>query len=1215
MIYTAAEALKLLEDNPGDYDTPAKLRKLVSQVSIERAGGGVQGSVTVLYSNSITQGGVSAHDVILEMIKDDADVRVIDRTEAGEFMSDRRFKEAAVQAFGKIDIKEIDARPSDLNDFFYEAKTGIWADTSKRFADATVGEVRVLGGYSASDRTFALVELPALFNNSNVTMIDGVDIDHLRTIGGERAFFDAVKANAMMQMHFSDLSVNNYQDYLSLTHEDLSTRLSDPTRFASWNEKLSTLNANNAADFANGHKAAMEAGSILDKAGWSSGLNKLGFIGIVLGLASATNDATAAALEGREQEAKEIMKLWALDAAASGLGEIAGGIAGTVVAGLLVAGGVTLSAPLIGALALGGSLVGGILSAEGAKELYDLMDDRDGTGQRDIIDRLEMLWYGQTYTLSDPPPADMWGERQKMDASLTKEQILEAAKTDIAWRYAIRELNPFVIVGPDYTKHNLDGSLDNFDEITNPNGLTEAFLKDRIDMLLWKMRFDKIGAKDDNDLFTPEKSKTYDEDWDSDTVQGNWDYVDHINQLPGLQGPLTLAIDGKGISLHDHQIIFGKNKPGEGDTLEGEGDDDRIYGLAGNDTIKGDDGNDYLEGNAGDDWLYGNDGNDILKGGAGKDILWGGEGNDALHGGAGDDNLGGESGNDFLNGGSGTDVLIGGDDNDYLLETVGDNFTTMYGDAGNDILEVSAAKGDTILKGGAGNDIILAGGGTNSIEGGNDNDLIRGNNGSDIIDGGDGADNIEGSLGDDAITGATGADYLRGGAGNDSYFYADANFGTDLIEDTQGNDQLNIEDLRIGSASYDAGKLAWIAANGYEIRQYNTGESTTLAINAAGDTQNTIYIRNWTAGQFGIVLDGAHSEPQRPDVSLQGAITRAENNYVDYLLSDAGDGGQGNDFVRGTDAASVLTGGIGNDILDGRGGDDWIEGGEGNDVILTGEGKDVALGGGGNDIIRAGYKWDMERGSYVDTGVPVVYYQAGSGAGNWLRTNPRTDIALYYIQKNADGSQTTIYVDAHPELALFDVSFEPKLQVNETYSGYMYWWNTGDPDASIEPSLNIKLTLGNSEKVGLGTVAWEDRPSANFGKPLSFELNLGNAKSVLAAGTGEAGALLRGGTGNDVIYGANNSDKLYGEADDDLLVGYGGDDELYGGDGRDELSGGSGRDFLDGGEGNDELIGGFGADVLYGGAGDDALSGDAVSDRRELVSSRTRRKQDEWRFP
>jgi len=661
----------------------------------------------------------------------------------------------------------------------------------------------------------------------------------------------------------------------------------------------------------------------------------------------------------------------------------------------------------------------------------------------------------------------------------------------------------------------------------------------------------------------------------------------------------TSGADALGVATIDNLTIVDPLKryyieSGKGLALLGGAGDDSLAGSDRDDVLNGGKGNDHLSGGKGLDELLGGEGADVLDGGAGNDILWGGANNDALHGGADDDNLGGESGNDFLNGGSGTDVLNGGDDNDYLLETVGDNFTTMYGDTGNDILEVSAAEGDTILKGGAGNDIILAGGGTNSIEGGNDNDLIRGNVGTDIIDGGNGADNIEGGLGVDAITGGTGADYLRGGVGNDSYFYADANFGTDLIEDTQGNDQLNIEDLRIGSASYDASKLAWIAANGYEIRQYSTGESTTLAINASGNTQNTIYIRNWTAGQFGIVLDGAHSEPQRPDVSLQGATTRAENNYVDYLLSDAGDGGQGNDFVRGSDAASVLAGGSGNDILDGRGGDDWIEGGDGNDVILTGEGKDVALGGAGNDIIRAGYKWDMERGSYVDTGVPVVYYQAGSSAAKWLRTNPRTDIALYYIQKTADGSETTIYVDAHPELALFDVSFEPKLQVNETYSGYMYWWNTGDPDASIEPSLNIKLTLGNSEKVGLGTVAWEDRPSANFGKPLSFELNLGNAKSVLAAGTGEAGALLRGGAGNDVIYGANNSDKLYGEADDDLMVGYDGDDELYGGDGRDELSGGSGRDFLDGGEGNDELIGGFGADVLYGGAGDDALSGDAV---------------------
>jgi VCBS repeat-containing protein len=629
------------------------------------------------------------------------------------------------------------------------------------------------------------------------------------------------------------------------------------------------------------------------------------------------------------------------------------------------------------------------------------------------------------------------------------------------------------------------------------------------------------------------------------------------------------------------------------DTVDGMGGDDYLEGGAGNDNLLGGGGRDMLLGGTGDDRLGGGDDADVLLGGMGADTLAGGSGNDALYGGSGDDDLQGEADNDFLSGGAGNDKLSGGTGNDYLLDEGGTDYTWMYADEGNDVLEVSGGTGTALLDGGDGNDIITSGAGNDNLYGGKGNDLIRSNTGNDIIRGEDGADNIDSGAGRDTITGGAGADYLRGGAGDDQYLYDNGDFGTDLVEDAQGSDKLYLIDAEIKDATYDADKLAWVTGNGYEIRKYGMGAATTLAINKQGDSRNTIFVHNWTPGQFGIVLDGEPEDAERPDVQLSTANTRAVNNFVDFFLSDAGDGGQGNDIVRGSDAESVLAGGAGNDILDGRGGDDWIEGGEGNDIILTGDGKDVAYGGTGDDIIHAGYSFDMQRGIYVDTGAQSAFYQAGAGAADWLKTNGYTDRQFAYIQEGPDGRRNTVYLDAHPELALFDWKFERKLEVNETYTGYMYWWNVGDANVSMEPSLKITLTLGDSEKVWPGVVRWEDRPDDNFGKPVSVGLELGNAKDVLEEGTGEEGARLWGGSGNDVVYGANNSDKLYGEADDDLLVGYGGDDELYGGDGKDELSGGDGRDFLDGGTGNDQLSGGYGADVLYGGEGNDGLTGDA----------------------
>ena len=55
-----------------------------------------------------------------------------------------------------------------------------------------------------------------------------------------------------------------------------------------------------------------------------------------------------------------------------------------------------------------------------------------------------------------------------------------------------------------------------------------------------------------------------------------------------------------------------------------------MQGDAENDIIYGGEGNDYIQGDAGNDKLYGNDGNDILFGGPGKDIFFCNPGNDII---------------------------------------------------------------------------------------------------------------------------------------------------------------------------------------------------------------------------------------------------------------------------------------------------------------------------------------------------------------------------------------------------------------------------------------------------------------------------------------------------------------------------------------------------------------------------------------------------------
>lgn len=718
--------------------------------------------------------------------------------------------------------------------------------------------------------------------------------------------------------------------------------------------------------------------------------------------------------------------------------------------------------------------------------------------------------------------------------------------------------------------------------------VSDQWLKDRADLLIRKLYFNDLNA--------------------------SYDRTEHEPTNGAAFHPLTTNYDSEGIIWEDRAsklkiqrslfttnakyVLFGKDT---NESLTGGGGDDRLYGGDGNDTVSGGMGDNHLEGNAGDDkligdadrdTLYGGSGDDVLIGGKnidllkgddGKDQLLGGDGNDALYGGKGDDDLQGEVGLDFLNGGSGVDVLSGGDDNDYLYDQGDSDKTTLRGDGGNDLLELGGGTGNALLNGGSGNDLMLGSkDGGNSMDGGDSNDVIVGGDAYDIIKGEDGADNIEAGGGGDLITGGAGADYMRGNAGSDNYVF-DAGFGTDLISDDSGSLSLGGGDSLSGGA-YQENSLAF-EGNGYGYRKFQIGGFSALMINAKGDEKNTLFIDRWHDGQLGISLSGQEEDPQRPNIAPTTANALPENNNVDVIRSDGGDGGEGNDILIGTSSQSLLSGGLGNDILDGRDGDDWLEGGEGNDLILTGKGADVAYGGDGDDIIRVGYTLDWYDTTLAGTGEDALLFRAGSGFTPVAGTNTQ-DQFIYYV----DGVEHQI---EHPQMAVFDFKFTPEISHTENYDGKLWWWNVGTPNVSSEPSLDITVTLGDPEDVRPGDEL-EAEPSSNLGKGIDYKVFLGAAKDILQASTGEKGARAWGGGGNDILYGGNDSDKLHGDADNDVLVGYDGADELYGDAGEDELSGGNGRDFLDGGTENDTLVGGLGADVLSGSTGDDRLIGDAM---------------------
>ena len=101
-------------------------------------------------------------------------------------------------------------------------------------------------------------------------------------------------------------------------------------------------------------------------------------------------------------------------------------------------------------------------------------------------------------------------------------------------------------------------------------------------------------------------------------------------------------------------------------SLDGLGEDDRIFGRFGNDVLNGGDGDDLIDGGNGDDTLEGGGGEDNMFGKLGNDFLGGGADNDIMDGGLGDDQLDGGDGDDQLTGGPDNDVLLGGNGLDSL---------------------------------------------------------------------------------------------------------------------------------------------------------------------------------------------------------------------------------------------------------------------------------------------------------------------------------------------------------------------------------------------------------------------------------------------------------------------------------------------------------------------------------------------------------------------
>jgi hypothetical protein len=176
---------------------------------------------------------------------------------------------------------------------------------------------------------------------------------------------------------------------------------------------------------------------------------------------------------------------------------------------------------------------------------------------------------------------------------LAPSEVKVAAEEDsdrgLAFRYALKALNPFAVIGADYNGigHASNGALTLFDLATGFGDMTNQYLTDRAAFL---------EAKIELGLLNQDKS--------ADSI--------HFRDVASNYEIKTTTL----FEIDNRQFLFGGK---DSDVLQGEGLNYHLYGGDGHDVLIGQGGADYLEGNGGNDVLAGGTGNDELRGGDGFD--------------------------------------------------------------------------------------------------------------------------------------------------------------------------------------------------------------------------------------------------------------------------------------------------------------------------------------------------------------------------------------------------------------------------------------------------------------------------------------------------------------------------------------------------------------------------------------------------------------------
>lgn len=549
-----------------------------------------------------------------------------------------------------------------------------------------------------------------------------------------------------------------------------------------------------------------------------------------------------------------------------------------------------------------------------------------------------------------------------------------------------------------------------------------------------------------------------------------------------------------------------------------------------------------VAGNDGDDGLFAYGASGTLRGGDGDDVLLGGTENDYIDGGAGDDTVFAEGDVDFTL----TNFSLSGLGSDALMSI--ESAMLSAGDGDNRIDASAFSAGPVTLSGGSGDDTLIGGASDDTL------------------------------IGDPNLFPAFAAaiDFSEE-AGEDDHGEIDDNeivtfgfnhfAGDDLLIAGGGNDKV----LGIGGSD----TFVWNEGDGSD--EFFGGEGATSTVQVRlGDQADAVQLSHVEGGpdviartnraQFSIVIFGISNV----DIGLGGGhdVFNGTTASLDVALTVSG--GNGHDFITGTDCDDVLNGDVGNDTINAGWGNDLVFGGSGADSLSGQADNDTVYGQSGDgDVVSGGLGDDMLNGG---TGINDTVSEDLSVIVNSDRAFVR---GIQFLPMTIVGLGTDTY-RTFEGLRVFGSNRSDAIDASGFTSGPANLMGGAGDDSLAGGTGNDALNGG----LGFDTIY----SLSDANQTLTNAQLVVTARGSDALASIEAAVLIGGLSANQInasgfslgavtINGGGGADTLTGGSKADLIVG---DDE-------DSPEANPSQalipdDLITGGLGDDTLVGGFASD-------------------------------------